>query len=98
MIYVLVCYDVNTQDNDGKRRLRRIAKRCERQGQRVQNSVFEVWCDTSQFLELKHDLLEIMDKKEDSVRFYRLHKDYQGRVEHYGKKETYDPGNDLLLF
>ena len=98
MMYSLVCYDVNTHDAAGRKRLRHIAKICERYGQRVQNSVFEVWCDYGQFLELKHKIISEMDKQGDSVRFYHLHKDYQGRVEHYGKKETYDPGGDVLIF
>ncbi len=38
---VLITYDVNTEDADGKRRLRQIAKQCVDYGQRVQNSVFE---------------------------------------------------------
>jgi len=97
MIYVLICYDVNTQDVDGRRRLRKISKACEKYGQRVQNSVFEIWCDFSQFLQIKDSILKVMDKEKDSVRFYRLHKDYQERVEHYGVKDTYDPHNDVLI-
>ena len=33
---VIVCYDVNTETREGRRRLRRIAKVCEATGQRVQ--------------------------------------------------------------
>ena len=38
---VIVCYDVSTETKPGRRRLRRVAKVCERTGQRVQKSVFE---------------------------------------------------------
>ena len=38
---ILVTYDVNTETAEGRRRLRRVAKVCERFGQRVQFSVFE---------------------------------------------------------
>ena len=38
---VIVCYDVNTETREGRRRLRRVAKLCEGIGQRVQKSVFE---------------------------------------------------------
>lgn len=41
---VLITYDVNTQDSSGKKRLRSVAKRCEKYGQRVQNSVLSVPC------------------------------------------------------
>ena len=38
---VLITYDVNTETNEGKRRLRHVAKQCVNYGQRVQHSVFE---------------------------------------------------------
>ena len=38
---VLITYDVSTESEGGKRRLRRVARQCENFGQRVQNSVFE---------------------------------------------------------
>lgn len=40
-MYVLVTYDVATNDAGGARRLRRVAKLCMKYGQRVQCSVFE---------------------------------------------------------
>jgi len=42
MMLVVVAYDVNTETEEGRRRLRRVAKVCENCGQRVQNSVFEI--------------------------------------------------------
>lgn len=45
---VLITYDVNTGDAAGKRRLRRVAKKCVDHGQRVQNSVFECLVDAAQ--------------------------------------------------
>ena len=42
---VIVCYDVNTETREGRRRLRRVAKVCESTGQRVQKSVFECQID-----------------------------------------------------
>ena len=44
---VLVTYDVNTESEGGTRRLRRVAKVCLNNGQRVQNSVFECLVDSS---------------------------------------------------
>ena len=37
---ILITYDVNTTDSNGKRRLRQVAKKCVAHGHRVQNSVF----------------------------------------------------------
>ncbi len=42
---VVVAYDVNTENEEGRRRLRRVARVCEDQGQRVQKSVFECLVD-----------------------------------------------------
>ena len=40
-MYILITYDVATDDKAGQRRLRQVARACENVGQRVQNSVFE---------------------------------------------------------
>ena len=55
---LVVTYDVNTETPDGIRRLRAIAKLCERYGVRVQNSVFEVLVDGAQLVALKESLLK----------------------------------------
>ena len=40
-MYILITYDVDTQNKEGQYRLRHVAKACVDYGQRVQNSVFE---------------------------------------------------------
>lgn len=94
---VLITYDVNTEDNAGKKRLQRIAKQCVNHGQRVQNSVFECLLDATQCKMLKAKLLDIMDKEKDSLRFYYLGNNYSTRIEHYGIKETYNPEGTLIV-
>ena len=47
---ILITYDVNTIENDGNRRLRKVSKVCLDYGQRVQNSVFECNVDPAQFV------------------------------------------------
>ena len=94
---MLVSYDVNTEDAAGRRRLRRIAKVCEDWGIRVQNSVFECSIDWTQWLTLKAKLEEICDPDVDSLRYYNLGNNYQGKVVHYGAKPTVDPVADTLL-
>ena len=88
---VLVTYDVATQDNAGRSRLRKVAKECVNYGQRVQNSVFECLVDASQALILKDKLLNLIDKEQDSLRFYYLGNKYDTKVEHYGVKSSYEP-------
>lgn len=93
---VLVTYDVSTESDEGKKRLRRVAKECVNYGQRVQNSVFECLVDPAQFAQLKHSLCNIIDEEKDSLRFYYLGKNWKRRVEHFGAKEGYDPEGLLI--
>lgn len=94
---VLITYDVNTEDAGGRRRLRQIAKQCVNYGQRVQNSVFECVLDAAQCRTLQHKLVQIMDQDKDSLRFYYLGNQYQGKIEHFGAKETYDAEGILMI-
>ncbi len=94
---VLITYDVNTEDAEGRRRLRLIAKQCVNYGQRVQNSVFECILDAAQCKALQHTLREIMDEQKDSLRFYRLGNSYQTKVEHFGVKPGYEAEGVLMI-
>lgn len=94
---VLITYDVNTETEGGKKRLRKIAKQCVNYGQRVQNSVFECVLDASQAKMLQHELLEIMDKEKDSLRFYYLGNHYESKVEHFGTKPVYQAEGVLMI-
>ena len=57
---LVVTYDVDTTNASGQKRLRKVAKICERYGMRVQNSVFEVLLDAAQLVVLKHELEKII--------------------------------------
>jgi CRISPR-associated protein Cas2 len=94
---VLVTYDVNTESNEGKRRLRRVAKTCCGYGQRVQFSVFECLVDPAQWAMLRQRLIDIIEESTDSLRFYFLGANWRSRVEHAGAKPGYDPEEPLLV-
>ena len=94
---VVITYDVNTEDAAGRKRLRKVAKRCVNYGQRVQNSVFECLADAATMAKIKAELLELIDPEKDSLRFYNLGDRYQGRIEHVGAKTSYDPEGFLAL-
>lgn len=94
---VLVSYDVRTDDEAGRRRLRRVARACQDWGQRVQYSVFECEVDPAQWAALKARLLAEIDVERDSLRFYYLGAHWRNRVEHVGAKPGYDPGGPLLV-
>ena len=91
---VLITYDVSTESEGGKRRLRRVARQCENFGQRVQNSVFECLLTPAQWADLKHKLEKEIDENHDSLRYYFLGANWERRVEHVGTKEVPCPRFD----
>ena len=78
---VVITYDVNTTSVSGEKRLRTVAKLCERYGNRVQNSVFEVLVDAAQLTVLKYELKKAINSELDSIRFYRLGNSYKNKID-----------------
>lgn len=93
----VITYDVDTSDEAGARRLRKIAKCCVNYGQRVQNSVFECVADAATMARVKRELLGLIDAEKDSLRFYNLGNRYEGKIEHYGTKPGYEAEGFLVL-
>ena len=96
-MFVLVSYDVATQDKAGARRLRRVSKACQNYGQRVQYSVFECLVDPAQWAVFRQKLIDIIDSDEDSLRFYFLGSNWRHRVEHVGAKKSIDQEGPLIV-
>lgn len=96
MLLVLT-YDVNVTQAAGAKRLRNVAKICERYGMRVQNSVFEVLVDAAQLAVLKARLQKAIDPELDSIRFYRLGNIYEHRIETMGRTILIQAGQPMLL-
>lgn len=94
---VLITYDVNTETEAGKRRLRKVAKQCVNYGQRVQNSVFECVLDATQFRQVRSILEDIIDKNKDSLRYYMLGNNYKEKVIHIGVKECFNLEGPLIF-
>ena len=94
---VLITYDVNTETNEGKSRLRKVAKQCTNYGTRVQNSVFECIVDTTQCRLLKNELETIMDKELDSIRIYYLNEKQKQKVECLGKTKGINVEEPLIF-
>lgn len=94
---VLVTYDVSFSSEGGQKRLRQLAKTCLDYGVRVQYSVFECEIDSTQWLAFKDELLSIYDPEVDSLRFYKLGKNWQHKVEHHGAKVALDIFRDSLI-
>lgn len=95
-MFVLITYDVNTETEAGKKRLRKVAKACQNYGQRVQNSVFECLIDSGRFKQLQLTLENLIDKEKDSLRFYFLGNEWRGKVVHIGAKTRFDLEGPLI--
>jgi CRISPR-associated protein Cas2 len=94
---VIVCYDVNTETKEGRRRLRRVAKVCEGTGQRVQKSVFECRIDLMQLDALERKLLAAINLEQDCLRLYRLPDTKGCEVREYGNFRATDFDAPLVL-
>lgn len=96
MLYILA-YDINTEDSKGRKRLRKVARACENFGQRVQKSVFEFQLNKKKFIQLKKEVLQIMNKNKDNVRIYKIIEPKEDFVEEYGDFSAIDYENDSLI-
>jgi CRISPR-associated protein Cas2 len=81
-MYVIIVYDVNVE---------RVAKICQylrRSMDWVQNSVFEGELTDAEFKRIQHDLKELIEADEDSVRFYTFRTKDQVKVETFGVEKA----------
>lgn len=93
---VLVSYDVSMNEN-GQKRLRRVARACKDFGQRVQFSVFECNVDPAQWTLLRQRLIDEIVPGTDSLRFYFLGSNWKNRIEHIGAKKALDLEGPLII-
>lgn len=96
-MFILITYDVSTETEAGKKRLRKVAKQCQNYGQRVQNSVFECVMDPALLKQLQSKLAKIIDPEKDSIRYYYLGDEWRNRVEHIGIKAGFDVEGTLIV-
>lgn len=94
---VLICYDVDTTDKPGARRLRRIAEACKDHGVRVQYSVFECQLQAPAWIQLRQTLLDLFEPQTDSLRFYFVGEDEAKKTEHHGVRPPLDVSGPLLV-
>ena len=94
---VLVAYDVATEKDGGKRRLRKVAQVCKNFGQRVQKSVFECLVDHAQYEQLIRELVHCIDEKEDNLRIYRLREPKDEHCRHFGVNPSINFDDPLLV-
>jgi CRISPR-associated protein Cas2 len=93
---VVITYDVATLTKEGRSRLRKVAQTCKSYGVRVQWSVFECSLGDREWVLLRSELLSIIERAEDSLRFYFLSADAARKTEHHGVREPLDLDGPLV--
>lgn len=91
MIY-FISYDVAHS-----KRLAKVAKVLENFGIRIQFSFFECEMEAARLEELKSALLEVLDKKEDSLMIYPLCQDCMAKTSSLGKGSVFIPKTFEIL-
>jgi len=94
---VLITYDVSTMDQEGQKRLKQVAKKCQSYGQRVQGSVFECLLEPAMLIDIKESLKEIINDTTDTIRFYNLGGNWKEKIDCIGVNHTYDPCGPLII-
>lgn len=69
-MYVILVYDIKTED-DGGVVLNRVYKKCKKYLSHIQNSVFEGELSDSQLIKLKHELNSIIRVNMDSIIIFK---------------------------
>ena len=86
-MYVILVYDINLEEKEGQRVLRKVFKTCKKYLVHIQNSVFEGELLESQAIKLKAELDEYIRENKDSVILFKsrsqkwLEKEFLGKIE-----------------
>ena len=86
-MYVILVYDINLEEKEGQRVLRKVFKTCKKYLVHIQNSVFEGELLESQAIKLKAELDEYIREEKDSVILFKsrsqkwLEKEFLGKIE-----------------
>ena len=94
---VLLTYDVDFSQPKGAKRLRKVAKICEKYGVRVQNSVFEMIVDPAQLAQVRIAVRKAIDEELDSIRMYHLGSKWDNKIETIGAKKGFSQDEPLIL-
>lgn len=86
-MYVILVYDINLEEKEGQKVLRKVFKTCKKYLVHIQNSVFEGELLESQAIKLKSELDTYIRQDKDSVILFKsrsqrwLEKEFLGMVE-----------------
>lgn len=94
-MYVILVYDIDLEDKEGQRVLRRVFKTCKKYLIHIQNSTFEGELLESQILKLEKELKEYVRKNKDSVILFKSRSQKWLEKEFWGKNEADKTDNFL---
>lgn len=86
-MYVILVYDINLEEKEGQKVLRKVFKTCKKYLVHIQNSVFEGELLESQAIKLKSELDIYIRENKDSVILFKsrnqkwLDKEFLGKIE-----------------
>ncbi len=86
-MYVILVYDINLENKEGQKVLRKVFKTCKKYLVHIQNSVFEGELLESQAIKLKSELDTYIRQNKDSVILFKsrskrwMEKEFLGMIE-----------------
>ena len=86
-MYVILVYDINLEEKEGQKVLRKVFKTCKKYLVHIQNSVFEGELLESQAMKLKTELNKYIREDKDSLILFKsrnqrwLEKEFWGKLE-----------------
>lgn len=93
----LVTYDIADTEGDGARRLRRVARVCERYGERVQFSVFECRLPARRLARMLGEIQDALDPHLDSFIVYRFPGSIAESRMRFGRGQDHELGDPWIV-
>lgn len=94
---VLVTYDIADTDGVGARRLRHVARVCEKYGERVQLSVFECRLSPTRLARMLGEIQDVIDEDRDSLIVYRFPGAIADCRSRFGRGQDHELGSPWVL-
>ena len=94
---VLLTYDIAHTDGAGALRLRKIARVCEKYGERVQFSVFECRLSRTRFERMMGEVQDVIDIQQDSVIVYRFSGKIGDARLRFGRNRNHELGTPWVI-
>ncbi len=93
----LITYDIAGTRAEGAHRLRKVAKICERYGERVQLSVFECRQSPSRMARMIGELQDVIDTEVDSLIVYKFNGGIDDARQTFGRAQIHELGEPWML-